>query len=507
MHDRDWPQLSQSPNRRYASQQQPNEMHSGFDGMPGGNYMAEDGSQCNYFSTIFRVLGLVFIPSDREARKFSTVQLTRRWQPSLISTCVNPALTKSSRLGFHLQARISNTSDYTLLSGTASVYVGRSLISCSDVPTLSSKKASTARSASAPSIRIIYHRVTNKLSQSGFYAKSANYVFSQRITSLIILNSRLGLIDSLQQVIKSAAAWCMELAKWKATAVGDDSDDDLVPPPQGRQSNLFSSITGSAFRWRCSVSGGKTLCGTIYMRVLNRLKGLRRILTVNNPLTRNTELLLINPALTLPSGISSSLNLNHIVDMEESTHDAGAACRARFRGAADEPVDWAVEALGPDRKLNWVFGDINQLYLSDTAAEQVEKHFTDAAKANLDSGWRESLSIQSGGLPSAYDLQEMSGVANPVLEADPRADAEITVSWISRNSLMPSKNWRRRSASMVQQSHVATLCGGDWTYLSNRRVPSVNSTWFLAQFDFACFKDSSQASIARSTRPSLCDGR
>jgi hypothetical protein len=38
-----------------------------------------------------------------------------------------------------------------------------------------------------------------------------------------------------------------------------------------------------------------------------------------------------------------------------------------------------------------VFGDINQLYSSDTATEQVEKHFTDAAKANLDSELRESV--------------------------------------------------------------------------------------------------------------------
>jgi REP element-mobilizing transposase RayT len=31
------------------------------------------------------------------------------------------------------------------------------------------------------SIRITYHRVTEKLWQSSFYTKSANYVFSQRI--------------------------------------------------------------------------------------------------------------------------------------------------------------------------------------------------------------------------------------------------------------------------------------------------------------------------------------
>jgi hypothetical protein len=31
-----------------------------------------------------------------------------------------------------------------------------------------------------------------------------------------------------------------------------------------------------------------------------------------------------------------------------------------------------------------VFGDINQLYSSDTATEQVGKHFTDTAKAKLE---------------------------------------------------------------------------------------------------------------------------
>ncbi|KAJ7727699.1 hypothetical protein B0H14DRAFT_2640845 [Mycena olivaceomarginata] len=174
----------------------------------------------------------------------------------------------------HINARIANASDYTLLSGTASVSVGGSLISRSDVPALSSKKASTARSASTPSIRIAYHRVTKTLSQSGFYTKSANYVFSQRIT---ILNTKSIIID------------CLNIT-------------DQIPMLQNAQ----------------------------------------------------IEVKLVNPALALPSGISSNLNLNHIIDMKESTHNAGAACRARVRGAADEPTDCVVEALGLDRKLNWV---------------------------------------------------------------------------------------------------------------------------------------------------------
>jgi hypothetical protein len=153
------------------------------------------------------------------------------------------------------------------------------LISRSDVPALSSKKASAARSgvfarsillefpelivmicfSVEPSIRITYHRVTKRFSQSGFYPKSADYVFSQGIT---IFNT------------KSITISCLKIT-------------DQIPTLQNVQ----------------------------------------------------IEVKLVNPALTLPSGISSSLNLNHIIDMEESTHDAGAACRARVRGAADEPTD------------------------------------------------------------------------------------------------------------------------------------------------------------------------
>ncbi|KAJ7792090.1 hypothetical protein B0H14DRAFT_2196188, partial [Mycena olivaceomarginata] len=73
-------------------------------------------------------------------------------------------------------ARIANASDYTLLGGTASVYVafgcpGSELKANFDCPL-----------GVDPSIRVAYHRITKKLSHSGFYTKSTNHVFSQRIT-------------------------------------------------------------------------------------------------------------------------------------------------------------------------------------------------------------------------------------------------------------------------------------------------------------------------------------
>ncbi|KAJ7776830.1 hypothetical protein DFH07DRAFT_797936 [Mycena maculata] len=97
-------------------------------------------------SAIFRVPGLVSIPSDGEAHNFTIVQVGLEAVMSWVS--VPKVDTKA-----HITAKITNA-----------VYVDGGFISRPHVPAVSPKES------------------FDKRSHSGFYTKSANYVFSQRIT-------------------------------------------------------------------------------------------------------------------------------------------------------------------------------------------------------------------------------------------------------------------------------------------------------------------------------------
>ncbi|KAK7050548.1 hypothetical protein R3P38DRAFT_2865776 [Favolaschia claudopus] len=142
------------------------------------------------FSATFRVPGLVSIASDGEAHNFTIVELSLKAEMSWISV---PKVDVKA----HINARITNASEYTLLSGSASVYVDGSFISRSDVPAVSPQESFDCPLGVDPSIRITYHPIIKKLSHSGFYNKSANHVFSQRIT---VFNTKSISIDRLKIV-------------------------------------------------------------------------------------------------------------------------------------------------------------------------------------------------------------------------------------------------------------------------------------------------------------------
>ncbi|KAJ7644814.1 hypothetical protein FB45DRAFT_1116673 [Roridomyces roridus] len=139
-------------------------------------------------SATFRVPGLVTIPCDGDVHNFTIVELSLKAVMSWV--CVPKIDTKT-----HLKARVTNASEYTLLEGTASVYVDGSFISRSVVPAVSPQESFDCPLGIDTSIRVTYHPVIKKLSHSGFVSRSANHLFSQRIT---VFNTKSVGIDQLK---------------------------------------------------------------------------------------------------------------------------------------------------------------------------------------------------------------------------------------------------------------------------------------------------------------------
>ncbi|KAF7306479.1 hypothetical protein MIND_00439200 [Mycena indigotica] len=144
-------------------------------------------------SATFRVPGLVSIPCDGQAHNFTIVELDLKAAMSWVSV---PKVDPKA----HLSARVMNASEYTLLSGEASIYVDGSFISRSRIPPVSPQESFDCPLGLDPSVRITYHPVLKGRTQSGFYTKISTHTFSQRITvhnTKSVALRRLKIIDQI----------------------------------------------------------------------------------------------------------------------------------------------------------------------------------------------------------------------------------------------------------------------------------------------------------------------
>ncbi|GLB45313.1 putative mucoidy inhibitor A [Lyophyllum shimeji] len=128
-----------------------------------------------HVNATFQVPGLISIPSDGVSHNVTIVQLHLGAKLSWV--CVPK---KDPRV--YLNARIKNTSEYTLLRGPGSVYVDGSFISRTKVPFVSPGESFDCSLGPDPSIRVWYLPRTRTVSQSGFYTKTATTAFTQNIT-------------------------------------------------------------------------------------------------------------------------------------------------------------------------------------------------------------------------------------------------------------------------------------------------------------------------------------
>ncbi|KAL4258531.1 Conserved hypothetical protein CHP02231 [Pleurotus pulmonarius] len=177
-----------------------------------------------HLNTSFQVPGFISVPTDGEVHTVTVVEL------KLDATMAWIGIPKAQPK-IQIKAKIKNASNFPLLQGVASVYVDGSFVSKTTVPEVSPQESFDCSLGFDSSIRLTYHPLSKKASESGFYNKSSSITYSQLITVHNTKNIAVKDLTIIDQVpISEDAQVTIKLV------------NPALPPPPGASSSAISSI-------------------------------------------------------------------------------------------------------------------------------------------------------------------------------------------------------------------------------------------------------------------------
>ncbi|KAJ3526070.1 hypothetical protein NMY22_g10322 [Coprinellus aureogranulatus] len=210
----------------------------------------------------FRVPGLISIPSDGVAHNVTIVTLKPEAKLSWVTA-------PSVHTRVHLTTFITNTSEYTLLAGTSSVYVDGSFISKSSVPLVSPQESFTCPLGLDPSIRVTFPPQIKKSSTSGMLTKTSSTSYTQRIS---VYNSKSTAINNLEILARIPVSQDSQItvklispalpsptsasASKGATSPSSSSIKDFATKVAGAKAQV-KVAEGVVAQWYSSSSGGE----------------------------------------------------------------------------------------------------------------------------------------------------------------------------------------------------------------------------------------------------------
>ncbi|THU89057.1 hypothetical protein K435DRAFT_300756 [Dendrothele bispora CBS 962.96] len=261
-------------------------------------------------SATFKVPGLVNIPSGAGERSFTIVELNLGAAMSWIAVPKEEAKVA-------LKAKIQNSSEYTMLPGKASVYVDGSFISKIDVPPVNPNENFECPLGLDPSIRIKYLPLQKIVSTTGFYTKTANYTYTQRI---VVQNTKSVPINPLKIIDQIPVSEDVQINVKLMNPSLKPPVSGPSPGPSGSGGSPSSSTSASPVGSVTAQEGAKTT---------------KRMSIITGPA--------INPNAS-PLPITPSYSKGQV--------PVGDGVIAQWDGSDDPTVD--VEALGKNGKLNWL---------------------------------------------------------------------------------------------------------------------------------------------------------